>query len=64
MVLYKTELILGIIILVFGGIILTLFILSEVLFTIGVIIPIMFILTGVYLIYEAKTETEIDEVKA
>ena len=64
MVLYKTELILGIIILAFGGIILTLFILSEVLFTIGVIIPIMLILTGVYLIYEAKTEPEIDEVKA
>jgi hypothetical protein len=63
MVLYKTELILGIIILAFGVIILILFILSEVLFTIGVIIPIMFILTGIYLLYEAKTEPEIDEVK-
>ncbi|MFX1504238.1 MAG: hypothetical protein ACFFDH_24975 [Promethearchaeota archaeon] len=63
MVLYKTELILGLIILAFGGIILTLFILSGVFFTIGVILPAMFILTGAYLIYEAKTEPEIDEVK-
>ncbi|NVM01978.1 MAG: hypothetical protein HWN67_06560 [Candidatus Helarchaeota archaeon] len=61
---YKTELILGIIILAFGGIFLILFILSGVLLTIGVIIPIMFILSGVYLLYEAFTEPEPEEIKA
>ncbi len=63
MVLYKTELILGVIITALGVVFLILFLIGGVLFTIGVLIPIIFLLTGVYLIYEAFTEVNIEEFK-
>lgn len=63
MVFYKLEFILGMIILAFGITFLIMFLQSEVIFTIGTLIPFIFIITGIYLIYEAFTLVEIEELK-
>ena len=63
MIFYKIEFIIGIIALSFGITILILFLSSGVLYTIGGIIPLFFILIGTYLIYLAFSEVEIETPK-